>query len=184
MILDAHTHQLKRNSVYSLPLNPLKSKIEKVDYFCAGIHPWDLERIESIDSTLFEIKKMLQHEKCVAVGEIGLDRNYPNLGLQKLAMEAQLKMAIDFKLPVVIHCVKALSDILSILKNYPSSLKIYLHGINLNSEEIVQVQKRNFYIGIGTLAFKNSKIMRLAHLLPKEKILIETDDSGYSVQNF
>jgi TatD DNase family protein len=125
---------------------------------------------------------MLQHEKCVAVGEIGLDRNYPNLGLQKVVMEAQLKMAIDFKLPVVIHCVKALSDIFSILNNYPSSLKVYLHGINLNSEQIVQVRSRNYYIGIGALAFKNSKIMNFAHLLPKDKVLIETDDTGYSVQ--
>ena len=181
MIFDAHTHQPKKNSVYCLPFNFEESDLGQVDFFCAGIHPWNTAKVPSLDQKLLDLREALNNKKCVAVGEIGLDRNFPDIAKQKEMMIAQLELAVEFDLPVVIHCVKALSDIFSILKSFPKKIKIYLHGINLNEQELTEVNKRKYFIGVGPQLFNKSKIQRLISLIPKDKILIETDDTDLPI---
>ena len=181
MIFDAHTHQPKENSVYCLPFNFEESDLGPVDYYCAGIHPWDVDKVASLDQKLLDLRKALENKKCVALGEVGIDRNYPDLEKQKNLMIEQLELAVEFDLPVVIHCVKALNDVLSTLKKFPKKMKVYLHGINLNEQELAEVNKRKYFVGLGPQLFNKSKIQNIIHSIPKDKILIETDDTGLSV---
>ena len=152
-----------------------------MDYYCAGIHPWDVAKLESLSQKLFNLRKVIQGKKCVALGEVGIDRNYPDLEKQKKLMIEQLELAVEFDLPVVIHSVKAINDVLFILKKFPENLKVYLHGINLNEQELNEVNKRKYFIGLGPQFFNRSKIQKIIHSIPKDKILIETDDTGLSI---
>ena len=92
---------------------------EKYDfvYFLAGIHPSDAMDLE-VAGNFDEVKKMAMHEKCVAVGEIGLDYYWdePDRSIQKKWFEAQLDFARDIKKPVNIHSRDAFADTFDIIK--------------------------------------------------------------------
>ena len=94
----------------------LAEKYEDV-YFCAGFQPQELKKYREGD--LGKIKALTAHPKCVAVGEIGLDYHYPDnpaRELQKEIFSAQLKLADEAGLPVVVHSRDAAADTLELLK--------------------------------------------------------------------
>jgi len=150
---------------------------EKYDdvYFAVGVHP--------VDIVYFEYKyltEFINHPKCVAVGEIGLDyyHNKDSKDYQIEFFQEQLDIAIEYNKPVIIHIRDASNDSLNILeqyvKNYPN-LKGVLHCYNAD-EQLLKLQN-NFYYGIGgVITFKNGKkLTNVFPKIPKNRVLIETD---------
>ena len=150
---------------------------EKYDdvYFAVGVHP--------VDIVYFEYKyltEFINHPKCVAVGEIGLDyyHNKDSKDYQIEFFQEQLDIAIEYNKPVIIHIRDASNDSLNILeqyvKNYPN-LKGVLHCYNAD-EQLLKLQN-NFYYGIGgVITFKNGKkLINVFPKIPKNRVLIETD---------
>ena len=150
---------------------------EKYDdvYFAVGVHP--------VDIVYFEYKyltEFINHPKCVAVGEIGLDyyHNKDSKDYQIEFFQEQLDIAIEYNKPVIIHIRDASNDSLNILeqyvKNYPN-LKGVLHCYNAD-DQLLKLQN-NFYYGIGgVITFKNGKkLINVFPKKPKNRVLIETD---------
>ena len=153
-------------------------------YATGGISPNDLPQVkentqfqEQFLNKLKEIKKIAEHKKVVAIGEIGLDYywNKENKEEQKWAFIKQIELANELKLPIVIHTREAIFDTLEILKK--QECKGVFHCCPLNIDLMKEGLKLGFYISFaGPVTFKNAKNAQEAiSKVPMDKMLIETD---------
>lgn len=147
-------------------------------YFCAGIHP-------SETANFFEeragIAALLSEEKCVAVGEIGLDYHYPDCDKerQREAFVSQILLAEEFGLPIQIHSRDALRDTLAILEEMKEHIAhgYLLHCYSYGREEMDKFLCGGAYFSFGGVTcFKNARrVLESAAYCPSERILSETD---------
>lgn len=141
-----------------------------------GVHPVDISKYN--DEVEKEIEKLvLNEEKVVAIGEIGLDYHWmaDPKEVQAEGFRKQMALAERVKKPVVIHTREALQDTLDILAEFPNVGGI-LHCYP-GSYQAAKPFLDRYFLGIGgTLTFKNNKKTKeLVEVLPLEKIVIETD---------
>ena len=145
-------------------------------YASVGFHPGCVEDYK--DGDLDVIKELSRHEKCVAIGEIGLDYHYGKdfKEEQKALFINQLRLANEIKKPVIIHEREAFSDCLEILKAEKPERGV-MHCFSGNRETLPLILNLGLYIGVGgTLTFKNNvKTDEMCPLIPKDRILLETD---------
>lgn len=147
--------------------------------YCAlGIHPSDSGPLT--DGVLDGIRAKLADPRVVAVGEIGLDYYWdtPDRDIQKHWFEAQLAMAKEASLPVVIHSREAAQETMQLMKAHRIQeeggvVHCYSYSLELAREFV----KMGFFIGIGgVVTFKNSKKLKeVAAGIPIENIVLETD---------
>ena len=144
-------------------------------YAACGIHPENIG--DSWEYELEEIKKLLIGEKCVAVGEIGLDYHWDTVPreLQKTVFEKQLQIADTVKLPVIIHDREAHGDTLELLKKHKTMG--VMHCFSGSVETAKEILSLGMYIGIGgALTFKNAiKPVEVVKMVPQDRLLVETD---------
>ncbi|WP_455756041.1 TatD family hydrolase [Sulfurimonas sp.] len=150
-------------------------------YFAVGIHPYDMDSFDE-----FDFRQYINHEKCIAIGECGLDYfrlkgsdedKAKEKQRQKEIFIAQIELAKEHKKPLIVHIRDASRDSKEILiQNSASEVGGVLHCYNAD-EELLSLAKEDFYFGIGgVLTFKNAK--KLVNVLPKiphERLLLETD---------
>ena len=154
---------------------------EKYDfvYTMAGIHPSDTADLEK--AGVFEqIKKIAEHKKCVAVGEIGLDYYWdePDRDIQKKWFVAQLALAKDVQKPVNIHSRDAAADTLDIMKaEKAEDMGGIIHCFSYGVEMAREYLNMGFYIGVGgVVTFKNGKKLKeVVEYTPLDRIVLETD---------
>lgn len=144
-------------------------------YFACGIHPEEVDDLPS--DYLDRLKELAKSEKCVAIGEIGLDYYWrqDNKEEQKIIFVEQLSLAKELCLPVIIHSRDAHEDTLKILKEHKP--KGVLHCFSGSVETAREILKLQMYIGFGgAITFKNArKAVEVMEALPLEKLLLETD---------
>lgn len=150
-------------------------------YTALGIHPSDSQYLGvSLDSALSDIEALIRDgkNKCVALGEIGLDYHYPDTDreCQKRYFDAQLTLAEELDLPVVIHDRDSHEDVLETIKAH-KGVRGVLHSFSGSAEMARELIKQGFFISFsGTLTFTNARKPReVAAALPREVVLIETD---------
>ena len=159
------------SSVFSVEL------ANKYDYIYAacGIHP---EEADKVPENYIEIlKNLARNEKCVAIGEIGLDYYWrqDTKEKQKELFENQILLSKELDLPIIVHDREAHGDTLEILKKHKP--KGVLHCFSGSAEMAKEVLKLGMYIGLGgALTFKNArKAVEVAEILPSDRLLLETD---------
>ena len=126
------------------------------------------------------LKSLTSNEKVVAVGEIGLDYYYdePERDIQKKWFEAQLELAREVKLPVIIHSRDAAEDTLRIMKaHHAEDIGGVIHCFSYSMEIAKIYTDMGFYLGIGgALTFNNSKkLVKVVENIPLERLVLETD---------
>ncbi len=145
-------------------------------YASVGFHPGCVEDYKEGD--LDKIRELSMHERCVAIGEIGLDYHYGKdfKEEQKELFINQIRLANEVKKPVIVHEREAFSDCLEILKAERPE-KGVMHCFSGNKETLPLVLSLGMYIGVGgTLTFKNNvKTVEMCPLIPKDRLLLETD---------
>ena len=147
-------------------------------YAAVGVHPSDSAELS--DDNFDRIRQMSADEKCVAIGEIGLDYYWPEPDheIQKKWFIRQLDLAREVGLPVVIHSRDAAADTVEVLKdNNTGDIGGVVHCFSYSKEVALECVKMGFYIGVGgVLTFKNGKKMKeVVSEIPIEKIILETD---------
>lgn len=144
-------------------------------YAACGIHPHEAEGCKQ--GYLPVLKKLCMEEKCVAVGEIGLDYHYDfsPRDAQMQVFEQQLVLAKELDLPVIVHDREAHEDTMTLLKRYKP--KGVVHCFSGSAEMAKEVVKLGMYIGLGgAVTFKNArKPLEVAAIVPDDRLLIETD---------
>ena len=149
-----------------------------------GIHPNSSADFEA--PMLDQLKVFARKPLVVAVGEIGLDYHWDKSpkSAQWRAFEAQLALAADLNLPVIIHNRDASADLMAILENWapsvPAALRRragVLHSFSASREIAQRALELGFYLGFtGPLTYKKADALReVAQRMPSNRILIETD---------
>ena len=141
----------------------------------AGIHPHDAEgatpQMES------ELAKLAAYEKCMAIGEIGLDYHYDfsPREIQKDVFSRQMALAKELDMPVIIHDREAHADTLEIIKKHLP--KGVIHCYSGSAESAAVLLNLGFYIGFtGVITFNNTRrALEVLAVIPLDRLLIETD---------
>ena len=149
-------------------------------YFSAGFQPQELDKYKPGD--LARLQKLCRHEKCLAIGEIGLDDHYENnppKDFQKEIFAAQLNLAHAEGLPVVIHSRDCAEDMLAFLHEHRDKLTHggLLHCYSHSAEQSTHFERLGFYFSFGgTSTFSTArKVKKSVERISLERILTETD---------
>lgn len=147
-------------------------------YGAIGVHP---SETAELNNEAFEwLRQQCQLEKCVAVGEIGLDYYWdePDRELQKTWFRRQLNMARELDKPVIIHSRDAAKDTVDLMtEEHAEEIGGVIHCYSYTKETAEVFLKMGFFFGIGgVLTFKNAKKLKEAvAYIPLEWIVLETD---------
>lgn len=155
------------------------SRYENYCFPMIGLHPTSVnENYHSeLDVVLRELKS---DKKYVAIGEVGMDLYWDKTYEKEQAavLSKQLEWALDFDLPVVIHCRDAFDSICEVLRKFSgSSLRGIFHSFTGTAAEVMYLMEHfDFLLGInGIVTFKKSTIPDVLKVIPLEKIVLETD---------
>lgn len=165
------------NSKYNKSMHDLEKKYPD-DVFCMiGLHPCYVD--DNFDLEIDFVKKQIEKHDYKAIGEIGIDLFHEKKYLDKQvdAFEEQIKLAIDYDLPIVIHSRDSFDEIFEVLEKFKcEKLRGIFHCFTGNIDQAHQIIDLNFHLGIGgVLTFKNGKISEFLNEIPINKIVLETD---------
>jgi TatD DNase family protein len=180
---DVHVHQTSYTSapdvcsIVSLYKNFTYAQHYK--YASIGIHPW---YATGNSEELNQLKNSLSLPNVIAIGEFGLDKlcNTP-WQLQLSICQKQLELANLHSKPIIIHCVKAHSEMLTLIKNAAFAQPFVFHGFNRKTTILHQLLDTGAYISFGADLLRNKSTIESLAATPADKILFETDDSGITI---
>ncbi|PNS07782.1 TatD family hydrolase [Solilutibacter silvestris] len=145
-------------------------------YPAYGMHPMFLD--EHRPEHLEQLRHWLSDERCVAVGEIGLDYFIETLdrGTQQFYFDAQLRLAREFDLPVIVHARRAVDATIASLKKV-GGLRGIIHSFGGSTEQARQLWQMGFLLGIGgPVTYPRAQRLReLVATMPLEQLVLETD---------
>ena len=157
-------------------INSLK-KNKSLFKIMAGLHPAYVT--EKNDNEIDLVLKNLNDHDCVAVGEIGIDLYWEKkfLNEQKIVFEKQIEIALEYNLPIVIHCREAFEHIYQILLKFSNkNLQGVFHCFTGNEEQARKIIDLNFKLGIGgVVTFKNGGLDKFLKKIDLKNIVLETD---------
>ena len=185
VLKNALENGVKRIVTISTNLNKIDkiikiSKNYKEVYHTVGVHPNEVLKDKN-NSNYEMILNLSKNEKCVGIGECGLDYHYGNdsKAEQKASFITQINVSRATNLPLIIHARDADKDMINILENeYKNGpFKAILHCFSSGKDLALCGINLGFYISFsGIVTFKSAKLIQeIATLIPDDKILVETD---------
>lgn len=155
-------------------------------YAAVGSHPDAADEVN--EETLAQYRLLARSSaKVRAIGEIGLDYHYEDIPreIQQRAFRAQMALAQELKLPVIVHEREAHEDGMKIVEEFPDVTGVF-HCYSGSLEMAKVLIRRGWYIGFGgVLTFKNArKAVEVATQIPLERIVLETDCPYMSPEPF
>ena len=144
-----------------------------------GYHPTSVDA-----SSMAKVLRMKEHlvsgHPFIAIGEVGLDLYWDKTYLreQQLVLDEQIQWALEWDLPMVIHCREAFVELFDVLKPYKNSgLKGVFHSFTGTQDEAREaLEYDNFILGInGVVTFKKSSLPEVLKQVPLERLVLETD---------
>ena len=146
-------------------------------YAAIGRHPNEATGFD--DADLAELHSLAAHEKCVAIGETGLDyyRDYAPRADQERAFHAQIELARSVGKPLVIHTRAADDDTLATLTERARGIRVILHCFSMADRIEECLAQRDWWISFaGNLTYRTAQPLRDASgLVPLDRLLVETD---------
>jgi TatD DNase family protein len=149
-------------------------------YAAVGVHPGDITDLD--EESFAWLREQTRDERCVAVGEIGLDYHWdkePDVQeRQRFWFSRQLALARESNLPVIIHSRDAAEDTLCVMRQaHAEELSGVIHCYSYSPELAREFLAMGYYIGVGgVVTFKNArKLVRTVEEIPLERLLLETD---------
>ena len=157
----------------------LCNKYPKHCFPMVGLHPCSVKK-DNIEKEILHVEEMLNKNKFIAIGEIGLDLYWDKstLSYQKVAFESQIKLAKKYQLPIVIHVRDSFNEAIEIVEKLNNeNLSGVFHCFTGNIQEAERIiNLQNFYLGIGgVVTFKNGGINKIINQISLDNIILETD---------
>lgn len=145
-------------------------------YHTVGVHPSEL--CDLTPDALDELKALSAAPGCVAIGEIGLDYHYEpeTAEAQKAWFRAQMELAREVKLPVIVHEREACGDCMAILREFPE-VRCVVHCFSGSPETAKELLRMGHNVSFtGVLTFKNARrAPEVLRMLPDDRWMLETD---------
>ena len=184
--IDIHNHHNIENnnntvSIYSFFAQYYQKAINQTNgYYTIGLHPWHTNDVD-INNALIKIEQIAILPNCIGIGEIGIDHaSTASINKQLIAFEQQLLIAKKLQLPVIIHNVRSLTEILQIIKKIKFEYPVVFHGFTGKTEMAQQITNTRAYLSFGeSLAHHNTAIKSV----PSNNFFFETDESEYTIQD-
>lgn len=148
-------------------------------YGAVGVHPWWVGELQFGEEGLYRL--LLEwggRERCVAVGECGLDRaTHVPLERQQAILRVHLAAAAELGLPLILHVHRHHAELLAMLKEFSLPRGGVVHAFSGSAEIAREYWKRGFYLGIGgTITYpRAAKTRRTVAGAPLESLLLESD---------
>ena len=165
------------SSKYNESMHDLESKFPDRVFCMIGLHPCYVDN--KFEQEIEFVKERIKSNKYKAIGEIGIDlfheKKYFNQ--QIIAFEEQIKLALEYDLPIVIHSRESFDEIFEVLKKYKSDkLRGIFHCFTGNEDQARKIIDLNFFLGIGgVVTFKNGNISEFLSSIPLNRVVLETD---------
>ena len=165
------------DSTYAPAMFDLEREHPENVFLMTGLHPTHVK--ENYREELAFVEQELARRSYVAVGEIGIDLYWDKstLGLQQEAFRQQIRLAKQYKLPIVIHCRDAFDEIFEVLESEKGEgLYGIFHCFTGSLEQAFRARSYSMKLGIGgVVTFKNGKIDTFLEQIPLREIVLETD---------
>ncbi|MFH1374726.1 MAG: TatD family hydrolase [bacterium] len=146
-------------------------------YASVGIHPHDARTFN--DKIADELRRLADHPRVVAIGEIGLDfyRDLSPRPVQRRVFTQQLKLAVDVDLPVVIHTRDSFSETMTIVREYAGELAGgVFHCFPGDVDDALEVIDLGLIVSFGgVITFQKAHMAQVAAQVPLDKMILETD---------
>lgn len=144
-----------------------------------GLHPTSVDADYEKELEIVA-RQLAQPNEFVAIGEIGVDLYWDTTYVEEqlLVFRQQIEWALEYDLPIVIHCRDAFDYIYKVMEAYKSApLRGIFHSFTGSAAEAARILEfPGFYIGInGVVTFKKSTLPRVLQEVPLERIVLETD---------
>lgn len=181
--INIHTHKPGQGISIADPcLGAIQLPAEGVVYYSSGIHPLYIN--DGGKEKLTEIEQAAAAGRIVAIGEAGLDRNSPvGMEIQMELFRRQAEIAARNNLPLIVHGVRAIPEIITVYNKCRAGQNWIMHGFNNRKEVLQDLLCHNFYISAGRHVMnRESKIYQLLPEIPEDRLFIETDNSDFSIQ--
>jgi TatD DNase family protein len=181
---DVHTHHIAANDVISIYNCGIELPPGTEQFVSIGIHPWHIRKYD-IREAFDLIRKNTFLPGVKAIGECGLDKlsDIP-LDEQVNIFEEQIKIAIDLKKPLIIHCVKAFDELIRIKKKSKAIVPFIIHGYNNNEQIAEQLLKNDFYLSFGkALLITDSNAQKVITKINTTQFFLETDDASIPISS-
>ncbi|RZL47345.1 MAG: hydrolase TatD [Pedobacter sp.] len=184
--LDLHTHKTAAKpgvtAIESLSLtSDIFLAMPKKKPISIGLHPW-YAKVDNLALQMKYLRVLAKQENVKLIGECGLDNlRGEEIENQLLILNQQIKLAEELNKPLILHCVKAFDELISLKKRLNVQVPMIIHGFNKNEELGNQLVSKGFLLSFGASVLKdNSSIAKLIKNL--DFFFLETDDSETTIQ--
>ena len=152
------------------------AKSTRMDHYSVGLHPWYIDK-----NLMSEVRRLATLPTVVAIGETGLDKStvkdQDDFSLQKKIFTQHILLSEEVKKPLIIHCVKAWDELLSIRNSTKPSMPWIIHGFRGNSTLATQLLNAGLYLSFGI----NHNVEALKVAWNKGRLFTETDDADIDI---
>jgi len=176
-MLDIHSHTPGEGAIYNLTMEELRKSppySDKQQWVSVGLHPWSLT--EEWKKDFLHVREWASFSQVKAIGESGLDKVIKS-PFQYEAFLAHVQLSEEINKPLVIHCVKAVDEIIKIRRMFVPKQPWIFHGFRGKPQLAEQLLKEGFYLSFG----EHFNLMSV-QICPADKLCMETDESNLSIQ--
>lgn len=180
MLKDIHTHRLNdypENQLFSCSYRDVSSlAFQQAVHLSVGIHPW---YISEKDFSLQQkwVYEMLRSSRVLALGEGGLDKLCTTpMKLQLCAFCWLIERSEEYRLPLIIHCVKCTAEVLQLKKMYKPDSPWIIHGFRGKPQQAEEYLRHGFYLSYGEKYASDA-----LKYTPLDRLFLETDESNTSI---
>ena len=169
---DIHTHRLPPVPGSALvSVCPSQFRPQEGHVYSVGLHPW---RIGDEGASVEALEAALHHPQVLAVGEAGLDRlaQAPLAEVQLPLFEAQVRLADEHHLPLIIHLVKCVDELLALRRRMRPQTAWIVHGFRGKPELARELLRHGLCLSFGERYHAES-----LRLTPPDRLFLETDES-------
>ena len=119
------------------------------------------------------------------IGEVGLDKVHKETFEKQIEVfEEMIKLSESLRKPVIVHCVRAYSEIIEMRKKTKATMPWVMHGFNSSVETMRQLLKYDIYISLGDILYRNeNQAVKILKDIPVERLFLETDVSGRYIRD-
>ena len=174
--INLHTHQFSNDSNVLEVVNQYPWEFgPNIPTYSIGIHPWYIDENRLL-SDLDCIEEKLKETSCLALGECGLDKRIViPLETQIQVFHQQLDLVQNTEKPIILHCVAAYQEIISIKKDRNIQNPMIIHGFSKNEQVAQSLLSNGCYLSFGKYLMRNPDLEKVFTFAPENKILLETD---------
>ncbi len=174
-LYDLHTHsdnlvQSGVCAIYNLRIGSSEIPTAERGPFSAGIHPYDAHY--ATEEWFEHLATAIANPRCIAVGECGVDKLRQDIERQCEIFERQCAIAVQHNMPLIVHCVRAQSEILRSIRKF--ELPIIMHSYTKHTKELAALP--HIYFSLSRRNIPHSDAIAL------DRVLLESDDSGIAIE--